>query len=448
MGNKGLMKLAILGGPYLSNLGLSDHVWSYDVARDTDLGADTSVQRLLADQCPFEPDMLLFADQGCLPMLTGLEELAIPAAAYLIDTHLQFSWHRYFAGVFDLVFTAQLDASTSIAASHPDCRWLPLFSPHGDCKDNLDKTDDVVFVGTLDTALNPERVRFMEEFSRRLPLTISTGGYRLPFNRARIILNQSVKNDINFRVFEAMATGSMLLTDDVGNGLDQLFEPGCHLVTYRKGDVDDAVVKARYYLEHSQEREEIAAAGHAMVCSKHTLAVRSKELLSSMEVTAAAVQSLSSDSLAERSFTRKLAAGRMFLSIALLLTDLELIHASGYYGQRSHWYLQQADVCFQQIIAMDRARDELIKDLALLAFLKKETAKAATYCKIALIDFPCDVELLLLAARVAGLLGATRSGLMLYKKAADLISVAEQHASSTLVPEHLASQAHVSKLYL
>lgn len=442
-----MMKLAILGGPYLGNLGLSDHVWSCDITKDTDLGADTSVQRLLTDQCPFDPDMLLFADQGCLPMLTGLEELAIPAAAFLIDTHLQFPWHRYFAGVFDLVFTAQFDVSTNIAARHPDCRWLPLFSPHGDCKDNLDKTDDVVFVGTLDPALNPERVRFMEDFSRQLPLYTSTGGYRLPFNRARIILNQSVKNDINFRVFEAMATGSMLLTDDVGNGLDQLFEPGCHLVTYRKGDVDDAVAKARYYLEHSQEREEIAAAGHALVCSRHTLAVRSKELLSSMEATAAAVQSLSSDSLAERSFARKLAAGRMYLSIALLLTDLELIHASGYYGQRSGWYLQQADACFQQLVAMDRAGEVLMKDLALLAFLKKETAKAATYCKIALIDYPYDVELLLLAARVAGLLGEERRGLALYKKAADLILEAEQHASSNLVPEHLASQAYVSRRY-
>ena len=71
-----------------------------------------------------------------------------------------------------------------------------------------------------------------------------------------------------------------------------------------------------------------------------------------------------------------------------------------------------------------------------------------TCCKIALIDAPCDIELLLLAARVAGLRGELQRGLMLYKQAADLILEAEQRHSNPLVHEHLACLAHVSRRYL
>ncbi|MBV5350510.1 glycosyltransferase family 1 protein, partial [bacterium] len=72
----------------------------------------------------------------------------------------------------------------------------------------MEKRHDTVFVGTVDSERNAQRVRFLEEFSRQMPLRVSSGAYRDTFAAARIVLNQSVRNDINFRVFEALATGS------------------------------------------------------------------------------------------------------------------------------------------------------------------------------------------------------------------------------------------------
>lgn len=339
------MKIAILGGHYLKNLCQTEQVWSCNLPLTIDPGADNSVQRLLNEQSPFTPDVLLFADQGCLPMLAGLEDLDIPVAAYLIDTHLNFSWHRHFAGLFDQSFAAQQNAAVSLERYTTNCQWLPLFSLKQDCA----KQHDVVFVGTVDPGRNSERVRFLGAFGQQIPLQISSGDYPKPFNSARIILNQSVRNDINFRVFEALATGSLLLTDDVGNGLEELFEDGRHLVTYRKGDVDDAVAKARYYLDRPEERERIAAEGHALVCSCHTLANRSSELLRAMKDCFNGLLARPTDG---SRFVKKLATGRTYLAITLLMKDLELLHTNGDYEKRAVWYLQLAERAFQQCLRL------------------------------------------------------------------------------------------------
>lgn len=69
------------------------------------------------------------------------------------------------------------------------------------------------------------------------------------------------------RVFETMSTGSFLLTNWIPT-LSELFEDGKHLVTYKT--LDEMVEKAKYYLEHDEEREKIAKAGYDEFISKHT----------------------------------------------------------------------------------------------------------------------------------------------------------------------------------
>ena len=74
------------------------------------------------------------------------------------------------------------------------------------------------------------------------------------------------------RVFEAVACGSMLMTNDLGdNGLGELFQDGVHLATYR--DHEDLLDKLAFYLEREAIRERIAAAGRAEAIAKHTYAI-------------------------------------------------------------------------------------------------------------------------------------------------------------------------------
>ena len=98
------------------------------------------------------------------------------------------------------------------------------------------------------------------------------------YSAARIAFNRSIRNDVNMRVFEAVACGSMLMTNDLGdNGLAELFRDGVHLATYR--DREDLLDKLAFYLEREAVRERIAAAGRAEAIAKHTYAHRMEKML-------------------------------------------------------------------------------------------------------------------------------------------------------------------------
>lgn len=79
----------------------------------------------------------------------------------------------------------------------------------------------------------------------------------------------------NLRLFEVTGVGSMLLNDWKSN-LNDMFDVGCEVVAYR--DADECVRLAKYYLEHHEEREAIAAAGQARVLREHTFDRRAVEL--------------------------------------------------------------------------------------------------------------------------------------------------------------------------
>ena len=98
------------------------------------------------------------------------------------------------------------------------------------------------------------------------------------YSAARIAFNRSIRNDVNMRVFEAVACGSLLMTNDLSdNGLAELFRDGVHLATYR--EPEDLIDKLAYYLEREPIRERIAAAGRAEAIAKHTYAHRMKTIL-------------------------------------------------------------------------------------------------------------------------------------------------------------------------
>ena len=96
------------------------------------------------------------------------------------------------------------------------------------------------------------------------------------------VFNRSIKNDVNMRVFEALASGSLLVTNDLSeNGQAELFRDGVHLATYR--EAEDLLDKLAFYLSREPLREKIAAAGRAEVLAKHTYRHRMERVLREAE---------------------------------------------------------------------------------------------------------------------------------------------------------------------
>jgi hypothetical protein len=91
--------------------------------------------------------------------------------------------------------------------------------------------------------------------------------------RSKITFNShiDVAGDLcgNMRMYEATGVGTLLLTDNKKN-LRQLFNPGVEVVAY--DSVEDAIQKARYYLEHEDERLRIAASGQQRTLKSYSMA--------------------------------------------------------------------------------------------------------------------------------------------------------------------------------
>jgi spore maturation protein CgeB len=75
-----------------------------------------------------------------------------------------------------------------------------------------------------------------------------------------------------------MACGAALLTEDVGNGLRELFTPGQDLLVYRRGDANDAITQARLALDNP-DLAAIAASGRRKTLARHTVTSRARTLL-------------------------------------------------------------------------------------------------------------------------------------------------------------------------
>ena len=98
------------------------------------------------------------------------------------------------------------------------------------------------------------------------------------YAKTKLVFNRHVTNDLNFRVFEAMACGRVLLTDAQLNGQYELFEDGKHYVLYKdERDLEEQILR---YLRDDGARERIleySVSSHPGSCVR---AVFSAELIS------------------------------------------------------------------------------------------------------------------------------------------------------------------------
>lgn len=84
----------------------------------------------------------------------------------------------------------------------------------------------------------------------------------------------------NMRLFEACGVGAFQIADD-RPGIKEWFSIGEHLVTYH--DLDHLRELVRHYLDHDDERQQIAAAGQAHVHQKHTYDHRMAQVVALVE---------------------------------------------------------------------------------------------------------------------------------------------------------------------
>ncbi len=231
----------------------------------------------------WEPDLFLWVETGLGGLPPDLHEHTIPKACYLIDTHIHLEKHTEIARKFDFVFLAQKGYVDALKrAGIERVTWLPLACDpeiHGPKEGG--KSHDVGFVGSV-TAVHKRRKALLDSIGEHFDLCVERkfmDEMAEVYARSRMVFNNALNEDLNMRVFEALCSGSLLLTD-AACGLKDLFEEGKHYAEY----IDDTLIETiQYYLDRPNERERIATEGRKEVLTRHTYAHRARQMLETLD---------------------------------------------------------------------------------------------------------------------------------------------------------------------
>jgi len=212
----------------------------------------------------------------------GLENAPCLTVMYLVDVHQDIDTRLRMSHFFDMVFVAQKDYVAKFhELGHKNTYWLPLACDPG--IHNLSSESrpfDVGFVGKLGVWGSP-RYKILTTVLPRY----HTNDYNIfyapsemakLYGESKIVFNASINGDLNMRLFEALASGALLVTDRIENGLPELFEEGIHYVGY--STIDEAIKKINYYLANPLERENIALEGQRVALAHHTYLHRWEEI--------------------------------------------------------------------------------------------------------------------------------------------------------------------------
>ena len=196
-----------------------------------------------------------------------------PLLFWCLDPHLNAYWHSAYARLFDLVCSTQRAWIPAIAGQGAaDVRWLPWFGQNLPQQPWGEREHGLAFVGRV-TAHRPARkwmVEFLEEraaaYNPAIRQEVSFPEMMALYGRSRVIPNESIFGEVNFRLFEGASSGCLVLGQAIEEQAD-LFEPGREMDTYEH--VVEFGEKLDKYLKNDRLTGVMARAAHARVLAEH-----------------------------------------------------------------------------------------------------------------------------------------------------------------------------------
>lgn len=211
-----------------------------------------------------------------------------PSAYYCIDTHIETDWRLELArtGRFDAVSVVHSEG-LKLPWGRDDVYWNPV-----GCDPDLHyvgpqaKLYDGCFIGNFHNNLAGPRIEAVDSFFNECKEIFF--GARMfkematKYAQSKLVLNRSINGDVNMRVFEALCSGSCLVTDRVPDLAKLGFVDGVHYAGYY--GPGDLAQLTRALLDDEPTRERIAAAGRQFVLEKHTYTHRAAALLEKLKL--------------------------------------------------------------------------------------------------------------------------------------------------------------------
>ena len=187
----------------------------------------------------FKPDLFMQQETlGPRTLIADLPGLDCPKVFWSIDTHLNSFWHVSYARLFDLFCTTQKHWRTWFRERGiSSVRWLPWYGSPRPAAPWDQRRRGMGFVGRV-TPERPVRGWFLHWLDALGPVERRDDLGFAPmldfYDHSRIVPNESIFSEVNFRLFEAASCGCAVLNPAVP-GLEDLLIPDEEVAVYRDG---------------------------------------------------------------------------------------------------------------------------------------------------------------------------------------------------------------------
>ena len=187
----------------------------------------------------FVPDLLVQQESlGPRTLIADLSALSCRTVFWSIDTHLNSFWHVCYARLFDLLCTTQKHWQGWFRERDIPCvRWLPWYGASRPLAPWDRRRKGMGFVGRV-TPERPVRGWFLHWLGELGPVE-QRGDLHFAamldfYDHSRIVPNESIFSEVNFRLFEAASCGCAVINPAVP-GIEDVFLPGEEVAVYRDG---------------------------------------------------------------------------------------------------------------------------------------------------------------------------------------------------------------------
>ena len=216
-----------------------------------------------------KPSLYLWIESAGKHFPENLHLLPCPKACIFIDSHINLSYQLEWAKNFDYIFVAQLLYVEEFTKRGLNAHWLPLAADE-QIHSQIDpqKIHEIAMVGSIFPGTR--RSELIEKIKSKYDIYLERcflEDMSRVYSQSKIVFNNAINNDLNMRVFEAMSTGSLLLTDLAqGSGQAELFRDAEDYVIYQD---DNILEKIARYLHDDSKREAIAIRGRNLIQRAH-----------------------------------------------------------------------------------------------------------------------------------------------------------------------------------
>lgn len=231
----------------------------------------------------FKPDLILQAEHlGRRIFLEGLEEFDCPKIFWAIDSHLNMHWHHYYARLFTAVLTPHLSLWQKLppAWQHPLVRQMTRYGQDMPFRPHAERLHNFCLVGVLNEH-RPLRRNLCALLQKRWPVEVRQN---IPFGEmmqlyasSRIVPNEAIAFEVNYRLMEGASCGAVVLTPDIGEDQNALFEPGKEIVLY--SHAAHLLEEAERLLAEPKRAEAIGYAAWQRVQAEHLPLHRARFIL-------------------------------------------------------------------------------------------------------------------------------------------------------------------------